>query len=135
MAATDEGLDLYAGVSGDESTLRLVWPQWQGCWHLQCAESGRGIPFDAARRGYAVGSAVLDAVLPPHNGPTAAVPVETGDVGLETLDGIEAKRAGVDQLGRALEVIQRHSPARIVTLGGDLGERGPVLGVGRPLRR
>ena len=25
----------------------------------------------------------------------------------------------VDQLGRALEVIQRHSPARIVTLGGE----------------
>jgi hypothetical protein len=45
MTAADEGLDLYAGVSGDESTLRLVWPQWQGCWHLQCAESGRGIPF------------------------------------------------------------------------------------------
>jgi hypothetical protein len=45
MAAADEGLDLYAGVSGDESTLRLVWPQWQGCWHVQCAESGRGIPF------------------------------------------------------------------------------------------
>jgi arginase len=126
----------YTPVSA-ETSRRCGW----------CGRSGKGagtssvrslaaeFPFDAARRGYAVGSAVLDAVLPPHNGPTAAVPVETGDVGLETLDGIEAKRAVVDQLGRALEVIQRHSPARIVTLGGDLGERGPVLGVGRPLRR
>jgi arginase len=36
-----------------------------------------------------VGSAVLAAVLPPHDGPTAAVPLETGDVGLTKLDGIE----------------------------------------------
>ncbi|HEX6758280.1 MAG TPA: hypothetical protein VF086_07670 [Propionibacteriaceae bacterium] len=66
-----------------------------------------------------MGSAVLEAVLPPHDGTTAAVPVDTGDVGLTKLDGIEAKRAVVDQLGRALEVIQRPSPARIITLGGE----------------
>ena len=45
------------------------------------------------------GSAVLEAVLPAHDGPTAVVPVETGDVGLTKLDGIEAKRVVVDQLG------------------------------------
>jgi arginase len=38
---------------------------------------------------------------------------------LETVDGIEAKRAVVDQLGSALELIQRQSPARILTLGGE----------------
>jgi hypothetical protein len=37
------------------------------------------------------------------------MPVETGDAGLTKLDGIESKRAVVDELGRALEVIQRHS--------------------------
>jgi arginase len=47
------------------------------------------------------------------------VPVETSDVGLERQDGVEAKRAVVDQLGRAFEVIRRHNPARIVTLGGE----------------
>ena len=62
---------------------------------------------------------MLEAVLPPHDGPTAAVPVENGDAGLEELDGIEAKRTIVDQLGRALEVIRQHNPARIVTLGGE----------------
>jgi hypothetical protein len=93
MAAADEGLDPYAGVSGDGSTLRLVWPQSQGAGTSSVRSLAAEFPFDAARRGYAVGSAVLEAVLPPHNGPTAAMPVETGDVGLETLDGIEAKRA------------------------------------------
>jgi arginase len=47
------------------------------------------------------------------------VPVEFGDAGLEEIDGIEEKRAVVDHLARALEVIRQHSPARIFTLGGE----------------
>lgn len=46
-------------------------------------------PFGVARRGYAVGSSVLEAVLPPDDGPTTAVPVT--DDGLAEHDGIEAK--------------------------------------------
>jgi arginase len=119
MATADEGLDTLVGGSGDGSTLRLVWPQWQGAGTSSVQSLAAEFPFDVARRGYAVGSAVLEAVLPPHDGPTAAVPVETGDVGLEKVDGIEAKRVVVDQLGRALELIRRHNPARIITLGGE----------------
>jgi arginase len=76
-------------------------------------------PLDVARRGYAVGSTVLGAVLPVHDGPTAAVPVTMDDTGLALRDGIEARDAVVAQLARALEVIRRHDPARIVTLGGE----------------
>jgi arginase len=119
MAAVDEGLDTFAGDSGDGASLRLVWPQWQGAGTSSVRSLAAEFPFDVARRGYAVGSAVLEAVLPPHDGPTAVVPVETGDVGLEKLDGIDAKPVVVDQLGRALEVIRRHNPARILTLGGE----------------
>lgn len=53
--------------------------------------AGSGVPFDIARRGYAVGTKVHQAVLPEHDGPTATVPVEMGDIGLEERDGIEAK--------------------------------------------
>jgi len=119
MAAVDEGLDKFAAGSGDGATLRLVWPQWQGAGTSSVRSLAAEFPFDVARRGYAVGSAVLEAVLPPHDGPTAGVPVETGDVGLAKLDGIEAKPVVVDQLGRALEVTRRHKPARILTLGGE----------------
>src|SRR5215207_2232825 len=119
MAAVDEGLDKFAAGSGDGATLRLVWPQWQGAGTSSVRSRAAEFPFDVARRGYAVGSAVLEAVLPPHDGPTAGVPVETGDVGLAKLDGIEAKPVVVDQLGRALEVTRRHKPARILTLGGE----------------
>jgi arginase len=77
------------------------------------------VPLDEARRGYVVGAAVLNAVLPAHAGPTALVPVESGDVGLGKQDGIEAKEAVVAQLAGALEVIDRHHPQRILTLGGE----------------
>ena len=70
-----------------------------------------------ARRGYAVRTAVLEAILPPGDGPTATAPITTGDEGLQLLDGVEAKSVIVDQLAQALEVIEQHAPARIVTLG------------------
>jgi arginase len=76
-------------------------------------------PFGLARRGYAVGSAVLGAILPPHEGPTATAPVTMGDEGLDLVDGVEAKTVIVDQLTRALQVIEHHVPARIATLGGE----------------
>lgn len=44
--------------------LRLVWPQWQGGGTSSVRQLAPEFPFDVARRGYAVGSAVLDAVLP-----------------------------------------------------------------------
>jgi hypothetical protein len=117
MTAPQEDLPDVAG--DDEPTLRLLWPQWQGAGVTSVRSLASEFPIDVARRGYAVGSAVLEAVLPKHAGPTAEVPVELGDRGLEKVDGIEAKRVVVGQLGAALEIIRRHSPARIVTLGGE----------------
>jgi arginase len=66
-----------------------------------------------------VGSAVLEAVLPPHDGPTAAVPVTMSDDGLAERDSIEAKTIILAQLAAALEIIGQHDPARIATLGGE----------------
>lgn len=99
--------------------LRLVWPQWQGAGTGSVRDLAPEFPFDIARRGYAVGSAVLAAILPEHRGPTAVVPVEMGDVGLEERDGIEAKTVVLDQLQAALRVIEEHRPDRITTLGGE----------------
>jgi arginase len=111
--------DPSATVHEDAKTLRLVWPQWQGAGVESIRTLFSEVPFEQARRGYAVGAAVLDAVLPAHSGPTALVPVETGDRGLSKQDGIEAKEVVIAQLAAALEVIDRHSPQRILTLGGE----------------
>lgn len=99
--------------------LRLVWPQWQGAGSSSVRALAPEFPFDVARRGYAVGSAVLQAVLPVHDGPTAVVPVEMSDAGLAERDGIEAKQVVLDQLRAALRIIEEHRPARITTLGGE----------------
>ncbi len=99
--------------------LRLLCPQWQGAGTSSVRELAAEFPFDVARRGYAVGSAVLGSVLPPSSGPTALVPVEMGDAGLALVDGVEAKEVLLRQLRAALDVIAKHAPARIVTLGGE----------------
>jgi arginase len=106
-------------VNENLPTLRLYFPQWQGASVESIRKSFSEVPLEEARRGYAVGAAVLGEVLPAHTGPTALVPVSSGDLGLGKQDGIEAKEAVVAQLAGALEVIGRYSPQRILTLGGE----------------
>ena len=108
-----------ATVNENQTTLRLYFPQWQGAGVESVRTLLSEVPFEEARRGYAVGAAVLGAVLPAHTGPTALVPIESGDLGLSKQDGIEAKEAVIAQLAAALKVIGRHSPQRILTLGGE----------------
>jgi arginase len=106
--------------AGDDGvTLRLLWPQWQGAGTASVQALAPEFPFEVGRRGYAVGSAVLAAVLPANQGPTVAAPVAMDDTGLELADGIEAKQVILTQLAQALEVIREHDPVRIVTLGGE----------------
>ena len=116
---TDPGASPKDAAAGSGVTLRLLWPQWQGAGTSSVTELASEFPFGIARRGYAVGSAVLAAVLPPNEGPTAVAPVTFGDEGLEERDGVEAKAVIVRQLAAALEVIRHHDPARIATLGGE----------------
>jgi arginase len=116
---TEPRLSKKTGDRGNDVTLRLLWPQWQGAGTVSVHELAPEFPFDTARRGYAVGCAVLAAVLPANDGPTATAPVSMDDTGLELRDGIEAKEVILTQLARALEVIREHDPAKIVTLGGE----------------
>ena len=96
--------------SAPDVNLRLVWPQWQGGGTASVRELASEFPFDIGRRGYAVGSAVLDAILQPHDGPTVTAPVTMTDEGLAERDGVEAKAIVVEQLARALEVTRMYWP-------------------------
>ena len=72
------------GVRGDgDIMLRLLWPQWQGAGSSSVRALASEFPSEVARRGYVVGSRVLDAVLPEHSGPTASVAADMDDEGLE----------------------------------------------------
>ena len=79
--------------SSPDVNLRLVWPQWQGVGTVSVHQFASEFPFDVGRRGYAVGAAVLEAVLPPHDGPTVTAPVTMTDEGLAERDGVEARRS------------------------------------------
>jgi arginase len=92
--------------------LRLVWPRWQGGGTSSVKAHASEFPFEVARRGYAVGSAVLEAVLPPHDGPTTTAPTTMSDAGLEQRDGIEAKTVILEQLAGALEVTSTSTSTR-----------------------
>jgi len=107
------------GSDHDGVNLRLLWPQWQGAGTSSVVAFASEFPLDVARRGYAVGTAVLETVLPPHEGPSVSAPVAMSDEGLEQRDGVEAKAVILEQLARALEVIRQHDPARIATFGGE----------------
>jgi arginase len=61
---------------------------------------------------------MLQAVLLSMNGPTAVVPVEMGDAGLEERDGIEAKTVVLQQLRAALDILRDHNPARSARSAG-----------------
>jgi arginase len=107
-------------TEADPKHLRLIWPQWQGAGSSSVRElMTPEFPWDIARRGYSVGTKVLRAVLPEHDGPTVEVPVEMTDAGLEERDGIEAKDLVLRQLDTALEIIKEHDPDRISTFGGE----------------
>ena len=98
--------------------LRLVWPQWQGAGRDVVASLLPEVPLGAARRGYAVGAQVLQAILPAHSGPTEFVDVPTGDEE-DVVNGIESRDAILESLGNALAALSRHDAERVLTLGGD----------------
>lgn len=100
------------------STLRLAWPQYQGATRENIVQLVPEIGQAHARKGYAVGSRVRDAVLPEHHGPTAVVPMpDTGDEGMT--NGIESRGTVMESLKNALELIREHDADRILTLGGE----------------
>ncbi|RLP06729.1 arginase family protein [Propionibacterium australiense] len=102
------------------STLRLVWPQWQGAGAATVAALLPDVEIDRARRAYSVGTRVLQAVLPEHAGPTRVVPVDGGDPDEGSTGGVESRSAIRAGLRAALEAIESCPGAeRICTLGGE----------------
>lgn len=102
------------------TTLRLLWPQWQGATARNAAHLVPEVAPADARRGYALGTSVLQAALPTHDGPTATVPIDLddGDEAMST-GGVESREAVLRGLEAALGLIAEHDPDRIVTLGGE----------------
>jgi arginase len=102
-----------------DSTLRLVWPQWQGAGPEVVAALTPELPFAQAQLGYHLGSRMLQMLAPSPTGPVAVVPVDTEQDGLVANEGVFAREIVLRQLRAALRVLAEHDPERIVTLGGE----------------
>ena len=90
----------------DESTtLRLVWPQWQGAGYDNAPALVPELPVQIARRGYIAGALALAALLPPAAGPTEIVPVDLAE--LAGPDGAEGSMGGVESRSAVLAGIDR----------------------------
>lgn len=86
------------------TTLRLLFPQWQG----------------GNNPSYAFGADLLDWLSPEHTGPSERVSVAPpGDHPLTVEDGIFGRQTLLAQAREARRLVDRHQPERIVVLGGD----------------
>lgn len=86
-----------------ESTLRLLFPQWQG---------GNNPP-------YFLGAHLLNWLAPVSNDLFEEVPVAKPSSNFQTKDHIYGKEILLEQAKSAKDILEKHNPDRIVVLGGD----------------
>jgi arginase len=89
---------------GDDSTLRLLMPQWQG---------------GGDRPAYHFGGRLLAWLAPPATGTVEEVPIDLRADGLAVDRGIFAREVVLEQARAAKDILARRRPDRVVVLGGE----------------
>lgn len=100
----------------NRSTLRLIYPQWQGgivSHHMP------DLPPDDASRGYYLGAQFLNLLAPDNGQKTKKVPISLDINDRATENGINSYKILLKQTKEALSILNENKPERIVTLGGD----------------
>lgn len=98
------------------STLRLIYPQWQGGIITSLVTE---VPADDASRGYYLGSGLLNFLAPQNGQASVDVPVSLDINDRAVKNGINAYDVLLKQTRSALEILNKNNPERIITLGGD----------------
>lgn len=96
-------------------TIRLNYPQWQG------AIINEWFPgYDAAdiSRGYALGTKIINLLLPPTQDETYTVPVRM-DYQRKVQDGVMDRDIIREQTKAALNILNIARPDKILTIGGE----------------
>lgn len=107
-------------------TLRLIYPQWQGGIIPQFVPECKA---QEATLGYILGAELLNFLAPkPSQHAMAVVPVATHypkqrliKHGIADFDGI------AEQTQAALDILERESPDRVITLGGECSVSAPAF--------
>ena len=98
------------------STLRLIYPQWQGGIVNHWMPD---LPADDASRGDYLGAQLLNILAPPSPQKTVEVPISLDIKDRETDLGVSARKIILKQTKAALELLHENTPEKIVTLGGE----------------
>ncbi|WP_437773399.1 arginase family protein [Arthrobacter sp. KNU40] len=101
------------------STLRLLWPQWQGAAPDVVGALAPELPLPLAQTGYSLGTHILDLLVPANGQRTEVVPVGNYSPTLGTERGVYAREAVIGQLRAALGILRATDPTRVTTLGGE----------------
>lgn len=100
------------------STIRLIYPQWQGARVADQITELKDNPADASR-GYYLGAQLLNFLAPDTGQETLTVPVSTEVTDREITDGVTDRDIILRQTKTALEMLRTTNPDKIVTLGGE----------------
>lgn len=104
-------------MTKDNTTIRLVYPQWQG------GNIAQWIPEvsnpDLASRGYYLGAQLLDFLAPETTHKTFTVPVRTATEERIVADGVMDRDIIAEQTAAAISILNVEQPGKIVTLGGE----------------
>jgi arginase len=103
-------------VTNQASTIRLVYPQWQGG---VIADLVPELSREDASRGYYLGAQLLNFLAPETGQKTLEVPISFDILDRETEKGISSRNVIIKQSKAALKMLEEYNPERIVTLGGE----------------
>lgn len=108
----------HQSMEKKSSTIRLIYPQWQGARVADQITELKDNPEDASR-GYYLGAQLLNFLAPDTGQETLTVPISTEVTDREITDGVTDRDIILRQTKTALEMLRTTNPDKIVTLGGE----------------
>ena len=98
------------------TTIRLIYPQWQG-GNISSLVSDLSI--EDSSKGYILGSFLLNFLAPETKNKTYTVPIDKKISKRQEKEGILDYKIITKQSKKALEIIKKANPDKILTLGGE----------------
>lgn len=98
------------------TTIRLIYPQWQG-GNISSLVSDLSI--EDSSKGYILGSFLLNFLAPETKNETYIVPIDKKISKREEKEGILDYKIIIKQSKKALEIIKKVNPDKILTFGGE----------------
>ena len=98
------------------TTIRLIYPQWQG-GNISSLVSDLNI--EDSSKGYILGSFLLNFLAPETKNKTYTVPIDKKISKRQEKEGILDYKIIIKQSKKALEIIKKANPDKILTFGGE----------------